>query len=67
MGFLKPKVPKVAPAPLPPRVAQTPLDAKAFAGNKDEVSGLAGSLISTSTRGLRRKADTERVSLIGGY
>ena len=67
MGFLKPKAPKVAPAPLPPHLATQPLDAKSFSGGPNEVAGLAGSLISTSTRGLRRKADTERTSLLGGY
>lgn len=67
MGFLKPKVPKPTPAPTPPTPAQSPLLAREFQRKADDASGFDASLINTTTRGLRRKADTERVSLIGGY
>lgn len=67
MGFLKPKVPKVPPPPTPPNPAQAPLFAKEFNRRGDGLEGFDASLISTGSRGLRRKADTERVSLIGGY
>jgi hypothetical protein len=64
MGFLAPKTPKV-PKPVPPaNPPSSPIDMKdkpvtdwAFA---------PGSLISTSASGLRRKANTQRTSLIGG-
>ena len=62
MGFLKPKVPEPPPAANP---ASAPLQAP---GTKSD-SGLApvaASLVSTSVQGLKRRASTERTSLIGG-
>jgi len=62
MGFLKPKVPKTPP---PPNPAISPIDAAA----SEDITGLAdqpGSLINTSAQGLKRKPETQRVSLIGG-
>lgn len=63
MGLFKtPKVPTPTPPPTP---AITPIEADA----EDPSLGLAtqaGSLISTSARGLKRRASTERRSLIGG-
>lgn len=63
MGIFKqPKVPTPTPPPTP---AITPVEANP----EDPSLGLAtqtGSLISTSARGLRRRASTQRTSLIGG-
>jgi len=61
MGFLKPKVPKpVTPAnnPILARDTSQPLDDMGFTG--------PGSLITTGPSGLKRKASTQRTSLIGG-
>lgn len=60
MGFLKPKVPK---APPPPNPIVNPIDAEL---PEEEISPAVGSLITTSARGLRRRATTQRTSLIGG-
>lgn len=63
MGFLTPKAPKAPPPPANP--ALSPIDADAT----DDPTGLAdqpNSLISTSSQGLKRKPETQRVSLIGG-
>lgn len=61
--FKKPKVPKVPTPPTPP---SSPLIAKDdFDQSLDIPFGL-GSFISTSSAGLRRKANTQRTSLIGG-
>lgn len=62
MGFLSaPKAPKpVPPANAPLLAKETPLTLP------DQPFGV-GSLISTSPSGLRRKASTQRTSLIGGY
>lgn len=63
MSFLKPPKPPTPPAPATP--PSTPLIAKDSGGPQDTSYGL-GSLISTSPSGLKRKASTQRVSLIGG-
>jgi len=60
MSFLKPKVPKAPPAPNP---AITATDTEEPV---DTMAPSAMSLISTSARGLRRRASTQRNSLIGG-
>lgn len=65
MGFLKPKVPAPSPAPKPANPAMDPLDAEAFT-NPDGAYTSARSLINTSSRGLKRRATTQRTSLIGG-
>lgn len=60
MGFLKPKVPEPPPPPNP---------AISAVGAELPTEGLAPvsqSLITTSARGLRRRASTQRTSLIGG-
>ena len=63
MGFLKPpKPPKVAPPPTP---ASNPIIARG--SRTEDTSFIApASLISTSAQGLKRKAQTQKVSLIGG-
>lgn len=61
MGFLKPKVPK---APPPPNAAVSPIEASA--GMEESLTDQPASLISTSSQGLKRKPETQRVSLIGG-
>ena len=63
MGFLSsPDIPTTPPAPNP---AQNPI---AISGR--EPSGVnklrTGSLITTTTQGLKRRANTQRTSLIGG-
>lgn len=61
MGFMKPKVPKTPPPPNP-----------AITANEAEAPGASimpdniASFISTSARGLKRRATTQRTSLIGG-
>lgn len=65
MGFLVPKVPKPTAAPAPANPAMDPLNAEAILGEEGVYSS-ARSLISTSSRGLRRRASTQRTSLIGG-
>lgn len=62
MGFLRPKVATPPPAPNP---ASDPLDAASIFGNEGAYSS-ARSLITTSSRGLKRRASTQRTSLIGG-
>jgi hypothetical protein len=64
MSFLAPKPPKVPPAAKPPTPASNPI----FAKDNVDTSFVAGpsSLISTSSSGLKRKASTQRTSLIGG-
>jgi hypothetical protein len=65
MGFLAPKPPKVPAPAKPPTPASNPIFAK-----DDVDAGLGaygpGSLITTSSSGLKRKASTQRTSLIGG-
>jgi hypothetical protein len=63
MGFLKPKMPTPAPAPTPANPAITPTEVKL---PEEELGPAVGSLISTSARGLKRRATTQRSSLIGG-
>lgn len=60
MSFLSPKAPKLPP---PPNVAL-----KADASGLDDLKSNSpeASLISTSAQGLKRRAKTQRVSLIGG-
>jgi hypothetical protein len=64
MGFLTPKAPKVptpANTPLSPlSVPQSPLDSSLDFGTNPS------SLISTSASGLKRKAQINKISLIGG-
>lgn len=60
MGFMRPKMPKPVP---PPNAAITPYDAEL---EEEELAPAAGSLIATTARGLRRRASTQRGSLIGG-
>lgn len=62
MGFLTPKVPKPPPPPNPAVRAQRPDGADLL----DRSFASPESLISTSARGLKRKASTQRGSLIGG-
>lgn len=61
MSFLVPKVPK---PPLPPKTP-TLADARSLI-NPEDVGGGFSSLISTTTSGLKRKAETQKRSLIGG-
>lgn len=61
MGFLSKKPPTPKPPANAPQLASqtpTPLDYVPFGG--------PGSLISTGPSGLKRKANTQRTSLIGG-
>lgn len=58
MGFLMPKVPK------PPKPPSSPIIANA--ANDALPVGDPSSLISTAAQGLRAKATTQKVSLIGG-
>ncbi len=62
MGFLMPK-PKV-PKPVPP--ANNPIIARDTPQPLADSPFTPASLISTSTSGLKRRADTQRTSLIGG-
>lgn len=64
MGFLKPKIPTPPPAPNPAAAAMDPLNAEALLSGGGVYSS-ARSLISTSSRGLKRRASTQRTSLIG--
>lgn len=63
MGFMTPKVPKPTPPPAPPNPAITPTEAEM---QEEDLAAATGSLISTGARGLRRRASTQRTSLIGG-
>lgn len=63
MGFLKPKIPAAAPAPTPPNPAVTAYDAEL---EQEDLNPATSSLIATSARGLKRRASTQRNSLIGG-
>lgn len=60
MGFLKPDVPTPPPAP------NTPVAANSSTFDKLSTATGLGSLISTGTSGLKRKADVQKTSLIGG-
>jgi hypothetical protein len=60
MGFLAPKAPK------PPTPANNPILAKDTPNALSDTPYGTGSLISTSPSGLKRKASTQRTSLIGG-
>jgi hypothetical protein len=63
MGFLMPKQPKV-PKPVPP--ANSPILARDTPSPITDIPFNVGSLITTSSSGLKRKASTQRTSLIGG-
>lgn len=65
MGFLKPKVPTPPPAPNPATPAMDAIGAEGLTGETGAYSS-ARSLINTSSTGLRRRASTQRTSLIGG-
>lgn len=65
MGF-KPKTPKVPTPPPPPNAPSSPLVAKNSGSELFDLPFGFGSFISTSSSGLRRKANTQRTSLIGG-
>lgn len=65
MGFMKPKVPTPMAAPNPATPAMDPMGAEGMTGETGTYSS-ARSLISTSSRGLKRRASTQRTSLIGG-
>lgn len=65
MGFLKPKVPVPPAPPNPASPAMDALGAEGLVGDTGMYSS-ARSLISTSSRGLKRRASTQRTSLIGG-
>ncbi len=62
MSFLKPKVPEPAAQANP---ASAPLSAPGT-GSGTGTAPVAASLISTSVSGLKRRAETQRTSLIGG-
>lgn len=62
MGFMKPKVATPPPAPNP---AMDPLEAATDFGQSGVYSS-SSSFIGTTSRGLKRRASTERTSLIGG-
>lgn len=59
------KTPKAPTPPPPPNPAITAVDAEADDADLG-LAARAGSLIGTSARGLKRRATTERTSLIGG-
>ena len=61
MGFMKP--PKPTPVPPPPNPAITAIDAEL---EQEELAPATRSLVNTTARGLRRRASTQRNSLIGG-
>lgn len=65
MAFGKPDTPKVAK---PPNVAMPAIDAPDEMGrlNIPGTSPLSGSLITTGSTGLKRKAETRKPSLISG-
>ena len=65
MGFLRPKIPTPPPPPNTATAALDPFSAEGLMGNEGVYSS-ARSLINTSSRGLKRKAQTQRTSLIGG-
>lgn len=65
MAFMAPKPPKPTAAPKPANPAMDPLNAEALT-DPGSAFATARSLISTSGRGLKRRASTQRTSLIGG-
>lgn len=65
MGFLKPKVPEAPPPPKPATPAQDPISTSTERDQLDFARNRS-SLISTSSQGLKRRASTQRQSLIGG-
>ena len=65
MGFMKPKVPTPPPAPNPAINPIDPYDAESLL-NQGGAFSSARSLIGTTSGGLKRRASTQRTSLIGG-
>jgi len=70
MGFLKPKTPKVVSAQdssanTAPPAANPAQQADYAASETSSIARAPGSLISTSSQGLTRKARTQKPSLIG--
>lgn len=66
MGFLRPKAP---PAPPPPPKPANPAQEPIEPNREIDIMGggaQRSSLISTSSQGLKRRASTQRASLIGG-
>jgi len=64
MGLFK--RPKVPTPPPPPNPAITATSAGLFDSAQPNYASAAGSLISTTAQGLKRRASTQRRSLIGG-
>lgn len=64
MGFLKPSIPAPPPPAPPPASPGLQPGGESLPG-RSMLPG-AASLISTSAQGLKRKASTQRSSLIGG-
>lgn len=65
MGFLKPKIPTTPPPPNAATPSIDPYDPY----SADASTGLAASaqsLVSTTSQGLKRRADVNRRTLIGG-
>jgi hypothetical protein len=65
MGFLRPKIPTAPPAPNPATPAMDAMSADSLIGATGPYAS-GRSLINTSSRGLTRRASTQRTSLIGG-
>lgn len=65
MGFMRPKIKAPPPAPNPATPAMEAMGAEGLMDDLGAYSS-ARSLISTSSTGLRRRASTQRTSLIGG-
>lgn len=65
MSFMAPKIPKPVAPPNPASPAMDATGAEGLLAPGDSYS-MARSLINTSSQGLRRRASTQRTSLIGG-
>jgi hypothetical protein len=65
MGFLKPKSRRLRRPPLSGHTSDGPARSGAHY-RREWRYGSAHSLINTSSRGLKRRASTQRTSLIGG-
>lgn len=63
MSFLMPKAPTIVKPPSP---AAPPTSASADVQQAGQAGGDFSSLISTGATGLKRKANTQKSSLIGG-
>jgi hypothetical protein len=66
MGFLTPKPPKVPPPPTPANTPTSPLVPSGSIDSNLDFGASPSSLISTSPSGLKRKAQINKISLIGG-